>query len=48
MDFFNLKAEGESVHKEVRMRKNHCRMNITLKTDGGNMPDLKVVSDVCG
>lgn len=43
-----IDADCEMWREIVRMRKNHCRMNITLKTDGGNMPDLKVVSDVCG
>ena len=33
MDFFNLEAEGESVHKEVRMRKNHCVATIYVKTE---------------
>ena len=33
MDFFSLEAEGESVHKDVRMKKNHCRAVIYVKTD---------------
>ena len=33
MDFFSLEAEGESVHKDVRMRKNHCRAVIYVKTE---------------
>ena len=33
MDFFNLKAEGESVHKEIRMRKNHCIATLHVKTE---------------
>ena len=33
MDFFNLEAEGESVHKEVGLRKNHCKATIYVKTE---------------
>ena len=43
-----IDADCEMWSEIVRMRKNHCRMNIVLKTDKGDMPYLKVVSDVCG
>lgn len=44
----HIDADCEIWSEIVRMRKNHCRMNIVVKTDDSKMPDLKVMSDVCG
>lgn len=48
MDFFNLEAEGESVHKEVRMRKNHCIATIYVRTEEAFPYRLVVKGEVDG
>ena len=48
MDFFNMEAEGESVHKEVRMRKNHCIATIYVRTEEAFPYRLVVKGEVDG
>lgn len=48
MDFFNLDVEGESVHKEVRMRKNHCVATIYVRTEDAFPYSLVVKGEVDG
>lgn len=43
-----INADCEVWREVVRMRKNHCVMNMTLKSDREYRPQLKVVSNVCG
>lgn len=43
-----INADCELWREIIRLRKNHCRMNITVKGDEGYMPRLTVISDVSG
>lgn len=43
-----VNADCEMWREVVRMRKNHCRMDVAVKADDGYRPWLKVVSDVSG
>lgn len=48
MDFFNVEADGEQARCEVRMRKNHCRTTIYVKTEETFPYRLLVKGDVDG
>lgn len=43
-----IHADCEMWREVVWMRKNHCRMTMNLKGEGGYMPELRIISDVCG
>lgn len=48
MDFFVVETDGESVHKAVRMKKNHCRATIYVKTEEDFPYRLLVKGEVDG
>ena len=48
MDFFNVDAAGETARSEVRLRKNHCKATIYVKTEEAFPYRLLVKGDVDG